>query len=145
MRGGVAKDFQQGAEQLAQMVGDGVLKGEFAANRIYAVNQHEKGWKSFMGTGESKKIVNQNQGEGKFVENAWKEMHRDWYEDMADATLKGTLVGAMEGAMKDFDDYLQENAPIDDGALRKSGTYTVYDGESPVRKKLPSVPYKDED
>ena len=129
-------------DQLAEMVGDGVLKGEFAANREYAAVQHEKGWKSFMGTGVPKAIENQNRGGPKFVENATKEMFMDWYEDMADATLKGTLEGAMERAMKDYDDYLKERAPIDDGDLRNSGTYTVYDGERVASHKPSSVPYE---
>lgn len=139
-------DFFTRTEELERMVGNGNLRGEFAANRVYAVNQHEKGWLNFMGRYGPKAIKNQRQGGPKFVENAAKEMWPDWMDDFADAALKGILTEAMEGAMRDYDDYLKENAPIaqeDGGALRNSGTYTVYDNEVPVRRKESAVPYKD--
>ncbi len=135
-------DFFARTKQLEQMVGKGNLMGVFAADKVYAVNQHEKGWLSFMGTGQAKAIRQQHQGGGKFVEDAWKEMWMDWYEDMADATLKGTLPNAMERAMKDFDEYLKERAPIDEGDLRNSGTYTVYDNGTPVAHKPSGTTYE---
>jgi hypothetical protein len=95
-----------------------------------------------MGTGQPKAIVNQNQGGGKFVEGAWKEMWQDWMDDLADATLKGTLNQAMEGAMQDFDSYLKERAPIRDGDLRRSGTYTVTDDGTRVAHKESETTYE---
>jgi hypothetical protein len=135
-------DFFTRTKELEEMVGKGTLKGEFGANRIYAVNQHEKNWQNFMGRYGYKEIRNQNQGGPKFVENAWKEMWMDWYEDFADAALKGTLNQVMERAMRDFDNYLKERAPVRDNKLRQSGEYTVYDGGRVVAKKESQVPYE---
>jgi hypothetical protein len=95
-----------------------------------------------MGKNGPVQIRHQNQGGGKFVEDAWKEMWQDWMEDFADATLKGTLPRAMEGAMRDFDDFLRERAPVDTGDLRNSGTYTVYDQGAVVAHKDSGTSYE---
>jgi hypothetical protein len=135
-------DFFKRTTELKQMVGQGKLKGEFAANKIYAVNQHERGWLNHMGRNGPVQIRQQNQGGGKFVEDAWKQMWQDWMEDFADATLKGTLPHAMEGAMKDFDEFLKERAPVDKGNLRNSGTYSVYDQGVVVAHKESGTSYE---
>ena len=134
-------DFFKRTSELKKIVGQGALKGEFAADRIYAVNQHEANWLSYMGTGKFKEIRNQHQGHPKFVEGAWKQMWHDWMDDFADAALEGRLNSSMERAMKDFDDYLKERAPVRDGDLRRSGTYTVYDQGVPVAHKESETTY----
>ncbi len=131
-------DFFARTEQLAQQVGSGTLRGEFAADKVYAVNMHEQGWRNFLGYQGPKEIQQYHQGGGpKFVESVWKEKWADWYQSMADQVLEGTVADAMEDAMKDFDEGLKTRAPVRDGELRASGTYTVYDG-SGVRAHKPS-------
>jgi hypothetical protein len=138
-------DFFERTEELAKKIGDGTLRGEFAANRVYAVNMHEKGWRNFLGYLGPKEIERYHRGGGlKFVEAPLKEGFAGWYQEMADQTLEGDLEGAMEGVMKDLDAELQSRAPIDSGDLRNSGTYTVYDGERVARHKPSQVPYSDD-
>ena len=130
-------------DQLAEMVGDGVLKGEFAANKIYAVNMHEKGWRNFLGYLGPKEIERYHRGGGpKFVENVIKERFPEFYQRIALAVLRGELEEEMESIMRDFDVELKRRAPVDSGDLRDSGTYTVYDGERVAAHKPSSVPYE---
>jgi hypothetical protein len=136
-------DFFARTKLLEEMVGDGILKGEFAANKVYAVNQHEKGWRNFLGYMGPKDIERYHRGGGpKFVETPLKERFALWYQEMADEVLEGGLEGAMESAMQDLDSELKRRAPIDSGDLRNSGTYTVYDGERVAAHKPSQVPYK---
>ena len=130
-------------DQLVEMVGDGVLKGEFAANKVYAVNMHEKGWRNFLGYLGPKEIERYHRGGGpKFVENVIKERFPEFYQRLALATLNGELEEKMESIMQDFDAELKRRAPVDSGDLRDSGTYTVYDGERVAAYKPSSVPYE---
>ena len=130
-------------EQLAKMVGDGILKGEFAAEKVYAVNMHEKGWRNFLGYLGPKEIEHYHRGGGpKFVENAIKERFPEFYQRLALAVLKGELADVMEDVMRDMDAELKRRAPVRSGDLRDSGSYTVYDGEIPVAHKPSSVPYE---
>ncbi len=136
-------DFFQRTKLLADMVGDGNLTGVFAADKVYAANMHEKGWRNFLGYLGPKEIERYHRGGGpKFVENAIKEGWPELMEDLADGVLDGTIRERMENAMKYLDSELQRRAPIESGDLRNSGTYTVYDSGTPVAHKPSGTTYE---
>jgi hypothetical protein len=137
-------DFFARTKQLEEMVGKGTLKGEFAANRIYAAVQHERGWKNFMGTGTPKEIRQYHQGGGqKFVESVVAEKWQGWMMDIAAETLHRGPQSAVIDAMHDLDEGLKQRAPLEDGDLRNSGTYTVKDNGRVIADKPSEVPYRD--
>ena len=139
-------DFFEKTEELAQMVGDGRLEGEFAVNKVYAAVQHEKGWRNYLGFMGPKDIEHYHRGGGpKFVENPLKENYPVYYQDLADGVLSGRVREKMEDAMQDLDRELQERAPERDGELKRAGTYTVRDGAAIFAHKAPETPYEVED
>jgi hypothetical protein len=136
-------DFFARTEMLAKRVGNGTLKGEFAANREYAAVQHERGWLNYMGTGQPKEIRQYHQGGGpKFVESVWKEKWPSWMQNIASDVLDRGAVPAVREAMEDFDLGLAHRAPLEDGELIRSGTYTVTDDGTVVAHKESEADYK---
>ncbi len=136
-------DFFKRTTELKQLVGQGTLKGEFAANRIYAVNMHERGWLNFRGNQGPKEIRQYHRGGGqKFVESVWKEKWQGWMQNIASDVLDRGPVLAVRDAMEDFDEGLKERAPVEDGDLRNSGTYTVYDQGAVVAHKESGTSYE---
>lgn len=137
-------DFFARTQQLAEMVGDDELEGEFRVDRIYAVNIHEGGWQNFLGFMGPKRIRAYPHG-SKFVEGPLKERYVMYFQEMADGVLRGTVREDMEGAMEDMDDQLQVRAPERDGDLKKSGNYTVTDDGEIYARREPEAPYEDEE
>jgi hypothetical protein len=136
-------DFFARTEMLAKQVGNGTLKGEFAANREYAVNQHERGWVNYMGKHGPKEILQYHNGGGqKFVESVWKEKWPSWMQNIASDVLDRGAVLAVRDAMEDFDEGLKTRAPLEDGDLRRSGTYTVMDDGTEVAHKESETDYE---
>lgn len=138
-------DFFERTGALAEMVGDGNLVGHFSVNRIYAVNMHEQGWRNFMGRYGPKEIKRYHQGGGpKFVEGPLKANYPAYYQNLADAALKGKLLEAMKENVEDQDDQLQVAAPEREGDLKRSGAWRVLDDGKLVFSKESAVPYEDE-
>jgi hypothetical protein len=138
-------DFFARTEQLMQMVGEDELVGEFRVDRVYAVVQHERGWRNYLGAYGPKSIEVYHQGGGsKFVEAPLKENYVMYFERMANGLLKGAVREEMESAMEDMHDELQVRAPERDGELKKSGNYTVTDDGNVFARREPEAPYEDE-
>jgi hypothetical protein len=93
-----------------------------------------------MGDQGYKKIRRYRDGGPRFVEDPLKERYMLHYEEMARVVLSGGVREAMEGWGKDMDDQLGVRAPIEFGALRKSGSYTVTDDGDPIAYKAPEAP-----
>jgi hypothetical protein len=141
-------DFFERTEVLAEMVGDGMLSGEFQVEKVYAAVQHEKGWRNYLGFMGTKDIEVYHRGGGpKFVEEPLKENYARYYQDLADGVLSGTVREKMVDAMEDQDRELQVRAPERDGELKRAGAYTVRDGDSGAvfARKEPETPYEVED
>ncbi len=139
-------DFFERTELLAEMVGGGDLEGEFAVEKVYAAVQHEKGWRNYLGFMGPKDIERYHRGGGpKFVENPIKENYADYYQDLADGVLEGTVRERMVANMRDLDAELQVRAPERDGELKRAGSYTVYDGDEVFARKESETPYEVED
>jgi len=133
-------------ELLADMVGDGVLSGTFEVRKVYAAVQHEKGWRNYLGFMGPKDIEVYHRGGGpKFVENALKERYPDFFQNLADGVLDGTLAGRMQENMEAMDGELQVRAPERDGELKRAGAWAVEDDGRPVAGKGPETPYEVED
>lgn len=120
---------------------------------LNAAVQHEGGWTDhpFLGpeSGSSTRIRRHPGGGGpppsKYVENPLKENFPHYYQNMADGVLDGTLRERMREAVEDQDLQLQRHAPQRSGALKKAGSYTVFDGARVYAHKASKVPYEDPD
>lgn len=134
-------DFFERTGLLADMVGDGDLSGSFSVHGgPRTVPLHEGFWRNYRGTEGFKRIRNYNQGGPKFVEGPLKERFELHYGDMAKVVLEGGVREAMERSMEDMDDQLEVRAPIEFGALRKSGSHTVVDNGNVYSHKPPEAP-----
>jgi hypothetical protein len=125
--------FFERIEELREMVGDGDLTGTLTADTPYAYNQHEKHWLNFMGRYGYKPILEYHNGGGeKFIEAPLMENYPRYFQNLADAVLDGSLIGAMHENVEDMNRELQQNAPVKTGRLRNSGSTSVTDGGSPA-------------
>ena len=141
-------DFLTRTKVLEDMVGHGDLVGEFAVEKVYAAVQHEGQWADYMGRFGPKEIRRHTNGRpvpSKFVEAPLKANYLDYYQNLADGVLDGTLVERMKENAEDQDDQLQVYAPEDSGDLKRAGSCKVFDGGEIAHSKDSAVPYESED
>lgn len=120
--------FGERTRLLEEMVGDGDLVGSFSVHGgPRTVPLHEGYFVNHMGTNGFVRIRNYNQGGPRFVEGPLKEGFERYYQDIADGILDGSIRERMRDSMSDMNGQLKVRAPIEYGALRKSGSYTVVD------------------
>jgi hypothetical protein len=113
--------FRQRLDQLARQVGDGDLVGRYHVNQRYAAYQHVH-----------EHLEHPRGGGPHYVSAPLRARYRAWYRHIAAGLLSGQAPARMADAMEDLDRQVTGRAPVETGALRGSGAYTVVSGGAVV-------------
>ena len=120
--------FDERMAELAQNVGDGVLKGTLEVDQVYARYQHE-----------GLDLKHPGGGQAKYLEQPLYDEHRDYVQRLADHVLDGQLVPAMTDNMEALSLQVYDKAPFEFGDLKASGHPSVMDGDRSAYDRPPNV------
>lgn len=121
--------WRQRLDQLERNVGRGALVGQYAVDQRYAAYQHVH-----------KHLRHPRGGGPDYVSVPLAARHREWYRGIAAGLLDGSAPVRMAEAMDDLDGQVRILAPLDENDLRRSGQYTVTDGDAVAIQRAPEVP-----
>lgn len=128
----MAGTFGDRLSELAERVGDGLLRGQVVVDQAYAQNQHESSW-----------FKHPEGGKAYFLRDPLFSQMQGDYQDLADAVLNEddnkTLADVMADNMERLSAAVYEQAPLDFGDLKASGHPMVMDGEETVYDRKPNV------
>lgn len=131
------KDFQQGAKELSELVGDGDLVGHFLVDGGARTVPLEVGaWRNFMGRYGPKNIRNYNDGQPHAAQNSLEATYRGSLEDIAKTLLKTGPREGMERHVETVHDEFQTRAPRRTGSYRDSTGRVVVDDGTPVHERF---------
>lgn len=132
----MAKSFEQGAEELAALVGDGTLSGILGIDGGERTVPLEVGyWQNFMGTEGHKKIENYHEGGPHAAQKALEETYAASLEDIAKTTLAEGPQAGMERHVGRARDAFRRLAPKRTGQYSESTAGFVIDGGAPVHEE----------
>jgi hypothetical protein len=124
----MAGTFGARMDELAEMVGDGILRGQVEVDQVYARYQHERLDLRHPEGGRAKYLG------GPLLENTYR-----YIQELADSLLTGQLRGQMVKTMEDLSQKVYDNAPREFNDLRASGHPTVVDDEYKIYDRMPFV------
>lgn len=111
--------WRERLQVLEQNVGSGALVGRYAVDQRYAAYQHVH-----------EHLRHPRGGGPRYVSAPLQARHREWFRDIARGLLDGSAPVRMAGALDDLDGQVRVLAPLDENDLRRSGRYTVTDGDA---------------
>ena len=109
-----APAFDERMAELAESVGEGVLRGSVEVDQVYARYQHE-----------GLDLRHPQGGQAKYLESPLYEKHRDYYQRLAEHVLDGGLSQAMIENVESLSLEVYDKAPFEFGDLKASGHPTV--------------------
>ena len=133
----MAKDFQVGAEQLSELVGDGDLVGHFTVSAGGRTVPLEAGyWRNHAGGNGRVEIRNWTDGGPHAVQNSLEATHRGSLQDAANAVLETGPQEAMERHTDRMQEEFERRAPRVTGSLHDSTGRVVTDDGQPVHERF---------
>jgi hypothetical protein len=128
--------FEQGASELAAMVGNGNLSGVFAVDGGGRTVPLEVGhWRNHMGRNDRVEIRNYHDGGPRAVQNSLENTYTTSLEDIAKTTLVSGPQEGMERHVERMDKEFKVRAPKRTGQYADSTARFVIDNGQPVYER----------
>lgn len=124
----MVKRFEDGIDQLIDMVGGGSLRGRVVVDQPYAQIQHER-----------LDFRHPAGGRAKYLERSLEETRHQWMRRSADSLLEGGVRETMVWAVEQVSTRVYQTAPFEFGDLRGSPHPTVFDGRAVMYERLPAT------
>ena len=133
----MTRDFQQGAEELSDLIGDGDLVGHFSVAGGGRTVPLEVGyWRNHAGQNGRVEIRNYNDGQPHAAQNSLEATYKGSLEDIAKTTLKTGPRQGMERHVEAVDGEFQKRAPKRTGSYRDSTGRVVTDDGQPIHERF---------
>lgn len=120
------KSFDEGLDELAALVGEGLLVGQVEVDQVYAQFQHE-----------GLDLHHPRGGKARYLADPLNERYRRYLQHIADKLLETGPIEPMIDSMEDLSDQVEEHAPLLFGNLRESGHPSVSQGGELVYDRPP--------